>query len=154
MCLAAIDGQPWRRLEVDREAVLDGVAAESCAGAGREQRLVGSAGAFCEPGFEDRPDCWDQWCSPCLSSLAGGLHVRAGPERDVLAVEGDQFGDPQAGLDREREHRVVASPGPGGLVTGGKQRVDLGVGEIGQEVLSVRLAGIASTRAIVSACSG
>ena len=96
--------------------------------------LVGSGGALGEPRFEDRPDGRDQRRSPRLASLADGVHVGAGPERDVLAVQGDQFGDPQAGLDREREHRVVAPAGPGGLVAGGEQRVDLGIGEVGQEV--------------------
>ena len=67
-----------------------------------------------------------------LSSLADGVDVGAGGERDVLAGERGELGDPQAGLDREREHRVVAPAGPGGLVAGGEQRVDLGVGEVGQ----------------------
>ena len=71
----------------------------------------------------------------CFSSFADGVDVGAGAERDVVAGERDEFGDPQAGLDREREHRVVAAAGPGGLVAGGEQRVDLGVGEVGQQVL-------------------
>ena len=135
MCLvadrrAAVGGG----LEVDREAVLDGVAAESGAGAGREQRLVGVAGALGQPCFEHGPGGRDERCSSCLSSFAGGVDVGAGAERDVLAVERDQFGDPQSCLDREREHRVVASAGPGVLVAGGQERVDLAVGEVGQQV--------------------
>src|ERR1035437_4138319 len=35
--------------------------------------------------------------------------VRAGPERDVAAVQGDQFGDSEAGVDRECEDRAVAA---------------------------------------------
>ena len=137
MCLVSIDGQSGGGgLEVDLEAVLDGVAAESCAGAGREQRLVGSAGALGEPGFEHRPDGRRQWRSSRLASFADGVDVGAGAERDVLAVQGDQLGDPQAGLDREREHRVIAPAGPGGLVAGGEERVDLGFGEVGQQVLA------------------
>jgi hypothetical protein len=87
-----------------------------------------------KPGFEHLSGCRDERCSPLLSSLADGVHVGAGGERDVLAVEGDQFGDPQSGLDRQREHGVVATAGPGGLVAGFKQRIDLGVGEVGEQV--------------------
>jgi hypothetical protein len=72
--------------------------------------------------------------SPFLSSLADGVHVGAGAERDVLAGERGQLGDPQPGLDCEREHRVVASASPGGLIAGLKQRVDLRLGEVGDEV--------------------
>jgi hypothetical protein len=42
--------------------------------------------------------------------------------------------DPQAGLDGESEHGVVAPAGPGGLVASVQQRVDLGLGEVGDEV--------------------
>ena len=49
-------------------------------------------------------------------------------------VRRGQFGDPQPGLDGEGEHGVVAPPGPGGLVAGGEQRVDLVVGEVGDQV--------------------
>jgi hypothetical protein len=59
------------------------------------------------------------------------VDVRAGGERDVLAVQGDQFADPQPGLDRQREHGVIASADPGALVRGCEQRVDFGFGEVG-----------------------
>ena len=98
------------------------------------QRLVGSADALGEPGFEHCSDRRRERRSSCLSSFAGGVDVGAGGQRDVLAVERDQLGDPQPGLDREGKHRVVAPAGPGGLVAGQEQRVDFGVGEVGQEV--------------------
>ena len=67
-----------------------------------------------------RPLPWQATCAP-------------GAEVQVGAGEPDQFGDPQAGLDGEEQQRVVASPGPGGLVAGGEQRVDLGLGEVGDQ---------------------
>jgi hypothetical protein len=63
------------------------------------------------------------------------VRVGAGAERDVGARERDELGDPQPGLNREREYRVVASAGPGALIAGGQQRVDLGLGQVGQQVL-------------------
>jgi hypothetical protein len=36
-------------VEVAGEAVFDGVVAEWCAGAGREQRIVGLTAALCQP---------------------------------------------------------------------------------------------------------
>ena len=65
-------------------------------------------------------------CASFLAALADGVHVRAGGEGDVAAGQAGEFGDPQPGLDGQREHGVVASPGPGALVAGGEQRVDLG----------------------------
>ena len=50
------------------------------------------------------------------ASLADRVHVGAGGEGDVLAGEAGEFGDPQAGLDGEGEHGVVAPAGPGALV--------------------------------------
>jgi hypothetical protein len=67
-------------------------------------------------------------------SSADRVHVGAGAQRDILAVEGDQLGDPQPGLDRKREHGVVAPAGPGALAAGGEQCVDLGLDEVGQQV--------------------
>ena len=68
-----------------------------------------------------------------LRPLPWQRDVRAGAEVHVGAGEADQFGDPQPGLDGEQQQRVVASAGPGGLVAGGEQRVDLGLGEVGDQ---------------------
>ena len=143
-------------LEVDGEAVLDGVAAESRAGAGREQRIVGSAGAFGEPGVEHRSDGRGERRSSFLSSFADGVHVGAGAERDVLRSRARSARRSAARSgSSSSEHRVVAPAGPGGSVGGGEQRVDLGLGEVGDEVALGRVwLGSRAPAAIVSACSG
>ena len=134
-CLAVIEGHArGRDGDVVGEAPFDRVAAEASAGDGREQWIGGSAGTFPEPRFEDRFGGRHQRCSSLFSAFADRVHVGAGGERDVLAGETGEFGDPQSGLDREREHGVVAPSGPGGLVAGVEQRVDLGVGEVGDQV--------------------
>ncbi len=120
--------------EVAGEASFDRVAAEMVAGGGREQRVSRRAGAFLQPGFEHLPGIGHQGRSPLLASLADAVHVGAGGERDVGADEGSELGDPQSGLDREYEHRVVASAGPDALVAGSEEGVDLGFGEVGDEV--------------------
>ena len=67
-----------------------------------------------------RPLPWQETCGPAA-------------EVDVAAGQPGQLGDPQPGLGGEGEHRVVAPPGPGGLVRGGEQGVDLRFGEPGDE---------------------
>jgi hypothetical protein len=43
----------------------------------------------------------------------------------VGAGQPGQLGDPQPGLDGEQQQRVITPAGPGLLVTGAEQRVDL-----------------------------
>ncbi len=69
-------------LEVERESVFERVAAESSAGAGREQRIAGSTGAFGKPGFEHHPDGRDERCSPCTPASAHVLLATAQPNGD------------------------------------------------------------------------
>ncbi len=95
---------------------------------------VGAAGRSAEPGLEHRGGRRHQRCAPVFSAFADGVHVRAGGERDVGAGESGEFGDPQPGLDGQGEHGVVAPTGPGGLVTGREQGIDLGIGEVGEQV--------------------
>ena len=44
---------------------------------------------------------------------------------DVAAAQPGQLGDPQPGLDRDQQQRVVATAYPPAGVRGGEQRVDL-----------------------------
>ena len=111
--LAVSDGQAGGGgLGVGADASLDGVAAEAPAGAGGEQRVGGAAGAFGEPGARARLGVGGERDGALLSALAVAADVRAGAERDVAAVEADQFGDAQPGLDGERQHGVVAATFP------------------------------------------
>jgi hypothetical protein len=59
--------------------------------------------------------------------------VRPGAEVDVAAGQPGQLGDPQPGLRGEREHGMVAPPGPGGLVRCGEEGIGFGFGEPGDE---------------------
>ena len=89
-----------------------GVAAEPAAGAGRKQRVVGTAGALVEPGGEHGVGVGGERDGALLSAFALAADVRAGAEHDVAAVEADQLGDAQAGVDGEGEQGVVAAPFP------------------------------------------
>jgi hypothetical protein len=59
--------------------------------------------------------------------------VGARSEVHVVAGELGEFGDPQPALHGEEEQCVVATPGPGGQVAAGQQRIDLGLGEVGDQ---------------------
>ncbi len=87
--------------QVAGEPVFDRVAAEPAAGAGREQRLVGVAGAFGEPAAQHLDGEPGQRGDAFFPALADAVHVWSGAEADVGAGEPDQFGDPQPGLRGE-----------------------------------------------------
>ena len=99
-------------LGVVGDAVLDRVAAELAAAAGREQRLVRVGALSVEPVTQDGDGDRGERGDPVLAALAVTGDVRARAEVQVGAGEPDQFGDPQPGLDGEQQQRVVASAGP------------------------------------------
>ena len=102
--------------------------------------MVGNSGSLAAPGHSLKPRVQDRFGgrherrASLFAAFADGVHVGADGEGHVLAGESGELGDPQSGLDGEREHGVIASSGPGGQVAGVQQRVDLGVGEVGDEV--------------------
>ena len=88
---------------MDGEAVLDGIVAEPCPGACREQRVMGLTRVLGEPGPQDGNGESGERRGPLLAALAHATDVRPGVENDVAVGQADQLGDPQPGLDRERE---------------------------------------------------
>ena len=82
----------------------------------------------------------------CFAALAGAADVGAGAELDVAAGEPGELGEPQAGLDGEREQGAVAPSGPGpGSGAASKASASAAVRkETGAR--SKRLCGMASTR--------
>jgi hypothetical protein len=66
-----------------------------------------------------------------LAPLAVAADVRAGAEVHVAAVKAGELGGAQPGLDGEQQQGVVSPAGPGRTVGRGEQRVDLGLGEVG-----------------------
>src|ERR1035437_3915613 len=69
-----------------------------------------------------------------LPPLAEGVHVGAAAERHVLAFEPDELGDPKPRLDRESEHRVIASAGPTLLIADREERGYLVFVEVSDEI--------------------
>jgi len=136
------------------EAPFDRVAAEAAAGDGREQRIACSAWTFAEPRMQDRLGRCHERRASLFAAFADGVHVGADGEGHVLAGESGEFGDAQPGLDGEREHGVIARPVQVAQVAGVQQRLDLGFGEVGNQVAFDSLVRIASTRAMEPACSG
>jgi hypothetical protein len=51
--------------------------------------------------------------------------VSPGPQHDILAVEPNQLGNPQAGLDRDQKKGPIATPEPGGPIRNREQCADL-----------------------------
>ena len=60
---------------------------------------------------------------------------------DVTANESGQFGDPQAGLDGQREQGVITATEPGAVVGRRQQCVDLLAGQEAHQFLLVAFGG-------------
>jgi hypothetical protein len=116
-------------LGVGADAQRDGVAAEPPSGAGWEQRVARLSGALSEPDLQQRRDRAGERDDPLLAALALAGDAGAGAERDVAAVQADELGDPQAGLNGQQQQNPVSSSFPSGLVRSGDQGVDLDGGQ-------------------------
>jgi hypothetical protein len=90
----------------------------------------------------DRLGLRGEWDGALLASLALDVDVAAaGVERDVAAVEREQLGDAQAGLEREDQHRAVAAAFPAVLGWRVDQRLGFLRGEEGNFASLVALGG-------------
>ena len=103
------------------DEAFDGVAAEVAAAVVGEDGRVGGGWAFVQPGFEDARDVAAEGGGAELAAFAVAADVGAVVEGEVLALEADEFGDAQSGLDGGEEERAVASAMPGGGVGAGEQ---------------------------------
>ena len=89
-----------------------------------------------------------------FSALTLAMDMRTGSQDDVLAIQANQLGDPEARLNGEQKQRSVATPDPGGMVSRRQE------GSISSRLRnsmgrrSWRLVGIARTRWHSSACAG
>ena len=48
-----------------------------------------------------------------------------GSQRDILAIQPNQLGNPQTGLDREQDEGSIATTDPGGTIRDREQCIDL-----------------------------
>ena len=76
-----------------------GINTEPPPRAGREQRLVGATVAFGKPAAQDGLGGGGQGNSAAFPVFAEASDAGSVAECDVTAVESDQFGHPQSGLD-------------------------------------------------------
>ena len=65
-----------------------------------------------------------------FSSFPFATHVSSPAQDDVLALQTDEFRDPQARLDRDQQDDLVPPSDPGGRIRGRNQCVDLLTREI------------------------
>ena len=116
------------------ETALDRVAAERSrrCGWGTAGRLA-VPGAFGEPGAQHGDGAGGERCDAVLAAFAVAGDVGAGAEVDVAAVSPVSSETRSPVWTASSEHGVVAPAGPGGRVRGGEQRVDLGLGEVGDQ---------------------
>ena len=111
----------------------DRVGAEPSAATRREERIVGSATTFIKPAAQHRHNPGRERRRTLLAALSETANVRTDPEVHVAASEPGELRDPQAGLDRERQERVVAPTEPARPIRSSQQRIDLTWLEEGDE---------------------
>jgi hypothetical protein len=51
--------------------------------------------------------------------------VGTGSQRDILAIQPNQLGNPQTGLDREQDEGSIATTDPGGTIRDREQCIHL-----------------------------
>jgi len=81
----------------------DRVGAQWSASTSREHRIGWAAVVFMQPGGECGYGVGGKRGRAVFASLAVATNVWPGTQMDVVADESGQFGDPQAGLDGQRE---------------------------------------------------
>ena len=119
----------------------DRVGAQWSASTGREHRIGWAAVVFAEPGGERGDGVGGKRGRAVFASLAVATNVWPGAQMDVVADESGQFGDPQAGLDGQREQGVITATEPGAVVGRGQQCVDLLAGQEAHQFLLVAFGG-------------
>jgi hypothetical protein len=95
------------------------VAAEPSAGAGAEQWVAGSPGAFGEPNLDQVDHRAAEGHGAVFAAFAFAADVGAVAEGHVGAVEADEFGDTEPGLHGQQHHGPVPSAFPSVRVGGG-----------------------------------
>ena len=145
-----------RRWRVQADEALRRRRAEPSSGAGREQRVVGPTAPFGEPDPEHGLGGRGERNGPrCLRPLPSHRTLAPVAENDVVAVESDEFGHSQPGLDRQQQQRAVSAAFPADRVGCGEQGVDLGGGEKRHDPLVEPLwPGSPAPAGSAAACSG
>lgn len=114
---------------VCREPLGERVSTERTAGPRGKDWGVGCAGTLDQPRPQSRDHRLGKGRDPLLAALPETVDVRPLPQVQIRTAESDQFGGPQAGLDRECEEGVVATTGPSGPAGSCEQSVDFDVGK-------------------------
>lgn len=114
----------------------------------------GVTAAFLQPDPQHGHGAVGEGHGPLFAALAEATNVGAGVEVDVAAVEPGELGHPEPGLGGEREQGAVASSFPAaGVGRSSSASISVAVRK-DTMALSKRFWGMASTRAMTSACSG
>ena len=119
----------------------DRVGAQRSASTSREHRIGWAAVVFAEPAGERGDGVGGQRRRAFLASLAVAPDVWPGAQLDIAADESGQFGDPQTGLDGQREQGLITATEPGAVVGRGQQGVDLVAGQEAHQFLLVTFGG-------------
>ena len=146
-------GRPGRLSRSTGEEAFDGISAERSAPAGGEERLGRLAVSFVQPGSEHRHGRGRQRRDPLLAALAEAAHVGTAAEHHVLASQSDRS-ETRRPVWIATSSRAWRAGRSRGAVGSGQQGVDFVLGQELTLARSVRLGGMARTRAMRAACSG
>ena len=112
-------------LPVTSNQSFHGISAQGSAATAGEDRSIGLAGTLAEPFHEDPHYFSAKRSTSLLSPLSLATYVSSGPENDGLALQADEFGDPQSRLDSHQQQGMIPPSDPGCRIRPSHQRVDL-----------------------------
>src|SRR6516162_2630416 len=117
-------------LRILAHQVLHAVGAQASAASVRKEHL-GRRFRLFEPGPEDRRGPRGERCRAVLAALPAAANVCTGAEGDGRSIETRELREPQPGLNRQGQKRVIAPAKPCALIGSGEHGLDLLVREKG-----------------------
>jgi hypothetical protein len=111
------------------DETFDRIAAQLSASGTGKQRIFGPTVALAQPGVQHRCGFWTQRCAPVFSPFSLAVDMGASSQHDILAIQANQLGDPETGLNGEQKHCPITPPNPTGEIRCRQHSLTLFAGE-------------------------
>lgn len=125
------DGLPFERrasqfgsVGVLGDETLDRIATQPISPDAWKDGIIGQTVAFAQPSSEGPCRFRAERRATLFSAFPDATHVGAGPQHNILAVQPDQFGNPQTGLDSDQKEGSITTAQPSGSIRNRQQRID------------------------------
>ncbi|MDB5773799.1 MAG: hypothetical protein JWM42_4173 [Burkholderia sp.] len=123
------------------QQVLHAMDAQTTTSGAGKQHVTITALRLSQPGIEHGECGFGDGRASFLASFADHAYVGTGPKDEILALEPCRFRQAQPCLHRHQQKGVITPARPSALIGGGKQGIDFGTGEKGNQGARKSLAG-------------